>query len=128
MAEADGHYTGEIDFYAYAANKASAIRALALTEDYDLEQSFAYSDSITDVPLLEAVGHPYAVNPDRALRKEAAARDWPVLVFSRPVQLKQRSSALTVSSRPVLVAAAVGAAATTAGLVWYAAKRRSATA
>ena len=128
MAEADGHYTGEIDFYAYAANKASAIRALALIEDYDLEQSFAYSDSVTDLPLLETVGHPYAVNPDRALRKEAVAREWPVLVFSRPVQLKQRSSALTVSSRPVLAAAAVGAAATAAGIVWYAAKRRSATA
>jgi HAD superfamily hydrolase (TIGR01490 family) len=126
MAEADGLYTGEIDFYAYAGNKASAIRALALTEDYDLEQSYAYSDSVTDLPLLEAVGHPYAVNPDRALRKEAA-RDWPVLVFSRPVQLKQRNPGLNVSSRPVLAAAAVGAAATAAGLVWYAAKRRSST-
>ena len=127
MAEADGCYTGEIDFYAYAGNKAVAIRELAATEGYDLERSFAYSDSVTDVPLLEAVGHPYAVNPDRALRKEAGTRDWPVLVFNRPVRLKQRSASLTaVSSRPVLAAAAVGAAAATAGLVWYAAKRRTA--
>ncbi|MEZ0091351.1 HAD family hydrolase [Streptacidiphilus sp. EB129] len=124
MAEADGCYTGEIDFYAYAANKASAIRELARSEGYDLEQSYAYSDSVTDLPLLEAVGHPYAVNPDRALRREAQSREWPVLVFDRPVQLKQRSSALRVSSRPVLAAAAVGAAATAAGIVWYAAKRR----
>jgi HAD superfamily hydrolase (TIGR01490 family) len=128
MAEADGCYTGEIDFYAYAANKAVAIRELAAVEGYDLERSYAYSDSVTDVPLLEAVGHPFAVNPDRGLRREAQAREWPVLVFSRPVQLKQRSTSLTVvSSRPVLAAAAVGAAATAAGLVWYAAKRRGST-
>ena len=44
----------------------------------------------TDVPMLSAVGHPYAVNPDRALRKEAATRGWPVLVFSRPVRLRDR--------------------------------------
>nr|WP_236655576.1 HAD-IB family hydrolase [Streptacidiphilus carbonis] len=128
MAEADGCYTGEIDFYAYAANKASAIRELSAAEGYDLEHSYAYSDSITDLPLLEAVGHPFAVNPDRGLRREAVAREWPVLVFDRPVQLKQRSPALRVSSRPVLAAAAVGAAATAAGIVWYAARRRSATA
>ena len=128
MAEAEGCYTGEIDFYAYAGNKAVAIRELAVVEGYDLERSYAYSDSVTDVPLLEAVGHPFAVNPDRGLRREAQAREWPVLVFSRPVQLKQRSASLTaVSSRPVLAAAAVGAAATAAGLVWYAARRRGST-
>ncbi|TDU05600.1 HAD superfamily hydrolase (TIGR01490 family) [Streptomyces sp. 846.5] len=126
MAEADGCYTGEIDFYAYAGNKATAIRELAAAEGYDLEHSYAYSDSVTDLPLLEAVGLPFAVNPDRALRREAAAREWPVLVFDRPVQLKQRSPALRVSSRPVLAAAAVGAAATAAGIVWYAARRRNA--
>ena len=129
MAEADGCYTGEIDFYAYAGNKAVAIRELAAAEGYDLERSFAYSDSVTDVPLLEAVGNPFAVNPDRGLRREAQARDWPVLVFNRPVRLKQRSSSLTaVRSRPVLAAAAVGAAAATAGLVWYTARKRASTA
>jgi HAD superfamily hydrolase (TIGR01490 family) len=123
MAEADGRYTGEIDFYAYAANKAVAIRRLAAEEGYDLSRSYAYSDSATDLPLLEAVGHPFAVNPDRALRREAAARDWPVLVFTRPVQLRERSASLAVTSRPVLAAAALGAAVTAAGLVWYAARR-----
>jgi len=79
--------------------------------------------------LLEAVGNPFAVNPDRGLRREAQAREWPVLLFNRPVRLKQRSSSLTaVRSRPVLAAAAVGAAAATAGLVWYAARRRAASA
>ena len=47
-------------------------------EGYALEHCYAYSDSITDLPMLEAVGHPTVVNPDRALRKEAAARGWPV--------------------------------------------------
>ncbi|WP_408640976.1 HAD family hydrolase [Streptacidiphilus rugosus] len=127
MAEADGRYTGEIDFYAYAANKAVAIRRLAAEEGYDLSRSYAYSDSATDLPLLEAVGHPFAVNPDRALRREAVARAWPVLVFTRPVQLRERSASLAVTSRPVLAAAAFGAAVTAAGLVWYAARRSTRT-
>ena len=74
----DGHYTGEIDYYAYAEEKAHAITELAETNGYDLSACYAYSDSVTDVPMLSAVGHPYAVNPDRALRKEAATRGWPV--------------------------------------------------
>jgi hypothetical protein len=89
-----------------------------------LERSFAYSDSVTDIPMLEAVGHPYAVNPDRALRKEAVAREWPVLTFSRPVRLNQRIPSLPMPSAPVLAIAAVGAAAATAGLVWLASRRR----
>jgi hypothetical protein len=74
--------------------------------------------------MLESVGHPYAVNPDRALRREAVAREWPVLTFSRPVRLHQRVAGLSMPPRPVLAAAAIGAAAATAGLVWYAARRR----
>jgi HAD superfamily hydrolase (TIGR01490 family) len=124
MAVADGRYTGDIDRYVYGPEKANAITRLAETEGYDLARSFAYSDSITDVPMLETVGHPFAVNPDRALRREALAREWPVLSFSRPVRLHQRFGALTMPPRPVLAAAAIGAALATAGLVWYAARRR----
>jgi HAD superfamily hydrolase (TIGR01490 family) len=124
MAVADGRYTGDIDRYVYGPEKANAIIRLAETEGYDLARSFAYSDSITDVPMLETVGHPFAVNPDRALRREAVAREWPVLSFDRPVRLHQRFGALTMPPRPVLAAAAIGAALATAGLVWYAARRR----
>ncbi|SDO98934.1 HAD-superfamily subfamily IB hydrolase, TIGR01490 [Actinacidiphila guanduensis] len=124
MVVQDGAYNGEIDHYVYGPAKAEAIARLAESEGYDLERSFAYSDSATDLPMLEAVGHPYAVNPDRALRKEAVARGWPVLTFSRPVRLKQRIQALPMPPRPVLAAAAIGAAAATAGLVWLAARRR----
>jgi HAD superfamily hydrolase (TIGR01490 family) len=122
----DGCFTGEIAYYAYGPTKAEAVRELAESEGYDLARCFAYSDSATDLPMLEAVGYPHAVNPDRALRRAAVAREWPVLDFHRPVRLKQR---LSVPPRPALVAmAAVGAAAATAGLVWYASRRRAATA
>ncbi len=121
----DGRYTGEIEFYAYGENKAKAIHELATTEGYDLTRSYAYSDSATDLPMLEAVGHPYVVNPDRALRKEAAARGWPVLVFSKPVSLRQRVPSLSMPSKPVLAATALGAGAA-AGMVWYASRRRGA--
>lgn len=120
----DGCYTGEIEYYAYAENKAAAIRELAAEQGYDLPESYAYSDSSTDLPLLEAVGHPSAVNPDRALRKEATAREWPVLVFNRPVELRSRLPEFSAPSRSVLLAVAVGAAALTAGLLWYSARRR----
>ena len=71
MVTADGRYTGEIDFYAYGENKAAAMRRVAEEGGYDLADCYAYSDSITDLPMLSAVGHPTAVNPDRALRKAA---------------------------------------------------------
>ncbi|WFB08228.1 HAD-IB family hydrolase [Streptomyces sp. LX-29] len=124
MVVEDGVFTGEVEYYAYGPTKAEAIAELAETEGYDLARCYAYSDSVTDIPMLESVGHPHAVNPDRALRREAIARDWPVLSFSRPVRLKQRLPSLSMPPRPVLVAAAVGAAAATAGLVWYASRRR----
>lgn len=125
MVEKDGRYTGEVEFYAYAENKASAIRELAASQGYDLSRSYAYSDSFTDLPMLQAVGHPYAVNPDRALRRESAMRGWPVLVFDNPVKLRQRIPTLPrPSKQQVLTAAAIGGVAAAAGLVWYAARRR----
>ncbi|GLP66089.1 morphological differentiation-associated protein [Streptomyces sp. TUS-ST3] len=122
----DGCFTGEVEYYAYGPTKAEAVQELAESEGYDLERCYAYSDSATDLPMLQAVGHPHAVNPDRTLRKEALARGWPILDFHRPVRLKQRLPGFAVPPRPALVAvAAIGAAAATAGLVWYANRRRS---
>ncbi|AWN28614.1 HAD-IB family hydrolase [Streptomyces libani] len=122
----DGRFTGEVEYYAYGPTKAEAVQELAASEGYDLDRCYAYSDSATDVPMLAAVGHPFAVNPDRALRREAVARGWPVLSFNRPVPLKQRLPALSMPSRPVLaVMAAAGAAMATATLVWYASRRKT---
>lgn len=117
MAVVDGRYSGEIDFYAGGANKVTAIRDLAATRGYDLADSYAYSDSISDAGLLESVGYPTAVNPDRALRRVAAERGWPVLEFRHPIPLRRR-----LRDRPAVpVAAAVlgAGAAFAVGLAWY---------
>ncbi len=82
MRHANGRYTGELEFYAYGEAKASRIRELSAERGWRLADCFAYSDSVTDLPMLETVGHPHAVNPDRALRKIAVARGWPVLAFA----------------------------------------------
>lgn len=124
MVVADGKYTGEISEYAYGPHKAAAITALAAAEGYDLKASYGYSDSITDEPMLAAVGHPFAVNPDKALRRLAISRDWPVLDFSKPVALEDRSRFHEVR-RPALAATLAGLAVTAAGVLLYAARRRS---
>ena len=123
------------------SDKAAAIQDLAEASGYDLAASYAYSDSVTDLPMLEAVGHAFAVNPDKALRKEAAARDWEVLDFTRPVTLRSRfghrgSSAAHPEGQPdgahriptqavaVALGAASAATAATAGIVWLTRKRQ----
>src|ERR1700758_1191285 len=73
----DGRYTGRAIRALHAENKARCIAELG----FDLAASTAYSDSHTDLPFLEAVGHPVAANPDRALKRIAAERSWPVLAF-----------------------------------------------
>ena len=77
-----GVYTGRSLRAAHGAGKAAAIRELAELTGIDLAVSTAYSDSHTDLPFLEAVGKPVAVNPDRELRRIAEERGWPVLEFS----------------------------------------------
>jgi hypothetical protein len=73
--------------YAMGPGKAEAMLALAEQDDIDLEGSYAYSDSITDLPMLETVGNPVAVNPEKELRKVAEEREWPILEFQRPVSI-----------------------------------------
>jgi HAD superfamily hydrolase (TIGR01490 family) len=123
MQVADGRYTGEITRYLYAEGKAQAITELAAAEGYDLARSYAYSDSVTDLPMLEVVGHPYAVNPDRALRREAAERGWPVLVFSQPVALQHGRLRTQLDRRRLALAAALGAVLAAAGAGWYVGRR-----
>jgi HAD superfamily hydrolase (TIGR01490 family) len=79
----DGIYTGRSLTAAYGENKATLVRQLAEAENLDLTASTAYSDSHTDVPFLEAVGHPVAANPDKELRRIARERGWPILEFTQ---------------------------------------------
>lgn len=119
----DGKYTGEIERYVYGPEKAEAVRELAAERGYDLAASYAYSDSITDLPLLEEVGHPTAVNPDRALRKIAVERGWPILTFANGVPLRERISGLRPPhATATLSVASAGVAAV--GAAWYALHRR----
>jgi HAD superfamily hydrolase (TIGR01490 family) len=124
MVVADGKYTGEIALYAYGPQKAVAIRDLAADLGYDLAECYAYSDSVTDVPMLESVGHPFVVNADRALRRIAAERDWPALTFSNAVPLRDRISGLR-PDRPTLTATAVGAGIAVGGVFWLATRKRA---
>ncbi|MGH9087035.1 MAG: HAD family hydrolase [Acidimicrobiales bacterium] len=106
--DADNRYTGRMSYYAYGAAKADAMRALAGRAGIDLAASSAYSDSATDAPMLEAVGHPVAVNPDRPLGRLARERGWEVRQFTKPVRLRDRVPAGTpvVTTGLALVAAA----------------------
>lgn len=117
MVVANGRYTGEVEFYCSAENKATAARELGIRYGYDLAECHAYSDSITDLPLLECVGHPTVVNPDRGLRKEAGQRGWPSLAFEQPVSLRAR---IPTPSGATMTAAAVSmGAVAAAGAAWY---------
>ena len=112
----EGAYTGEMEFYAYGENKAVAMREVAEREGIDLAGSWAYSDSATDLPMLEVVGHPVVVNPDRELAKIARERQWEVRKFERPVRLRDRVPT------PPPAPTAVGATALVAGglaAVWW---------
>jgi putative phosphoserine phosphatase/1-acylglycerol-3-phosphate O-acyltransferase len=81
----EGRYTGGIDGeFVWAAGKLAAVRRWCDQHDVDLARSHAYSDSVFDLPLLHACGHPHAVNPDLRLWAVAAARRWPVEFWDRP--------------------------------------------
>jgi len=103
---ADGHYTAELDGpFVYGAGKALAVTKLAADRGYDLSQSYAYTDSISDLPMLEQVGHPVAVNPDRELQEIAHERGWPVVIFARKTK-----RAIAMGSAGTTFAAATAAA------------------
>ena len=120
----EGRYAGELAFYASGAAKAEAIEQLAREWDIDLQQCYAYSDGITDLPMLEMVGHPVAVNPDKDLKKVAEEREWPVLRFARPVSIRRRLAALPKPVPIVSLAATAIVVAGTVGLWIHRARRR----
>ena len=113
----DGVYTGRSIRSLHGEHKAAALVELAEREGFDLAASTAYSDSHTDLPFLEAVGNPVAVNPDRELARVAAERGWEMLVFSERLH---PAAPRRVSPVVVALPLAVGAAA-----IW-AVRRRAA--
>ena len=101
----EGCYTGNLrGRVLHGPEKATAVRELAVREGIDLAQSSAYSDSSNDLPLLETVGRPHVVNPDRALKKIAQKRGWPIYEF------RAKRSLARWSSRQLSVASAIVAA------------------
>lgn len=123
LEEVDGRYSGKILHYSYGPNKVTAMLELAEREGYDLSRSFAYSDSQTDAPMLEAVGHPFAVNPDKGLRRRATEEGWPILTFDRPTALRPRLVPETTTGKAMALGALV-ASASLVGLGISAAVRR----
>ena len=106
-----GRYAGEIEFYCYGDGKAQAAREIAAESGFDLGRCAAYTDSITDLPLLEVVGRPAVVNPDRELRAIARERGWPVLGFLRAASRRDRLFRLR-DRLSVRLSALLGAAVT----------------
>jgi HAD superfamily hydrolase (TIGR01490 family) len=91
----DGRYTGRVEAFLHGAAKAEAVRRYAAARDLELSASSAYTDSRSDIQLLQTVGHPFAVNPDRALQRAAGANRWPVLHFaSSRLSLAEAEAAL----------------------------------
>jgi HAD superfamily hydrolase (TIGR01490 family) len=115
----NGLYTGELEFYAYAEGKREAILAEAHRRDIDLSASYAYSDSVTDLPMLETVGHPHAVNPDKELRKIAEEREWPILEFRNPISLRRRFAAGVPRPSPTTAALAGATVIAVIAWAWY---------
>jgi HAD superfamily hydrolase (TIGR01490 family) len=120
----DGKYTGELEFYAYGPNKAEAIQKLADERGISLSDSYAYSDSVTDMPMLELIGHPVVVNPDKDLRRIADEREWAIEWFRNPVTLRSRLPQIKAPemTRSNGVAAAA-ALITIAAAIWWVARR-----
>jgi HAD superfamily hydrolase (TIGR01490 family) len=117
VAEIDnGIYTGELaQPFCYGEGKADALNRIASEMGYDLEASYAYTDSAGDLPMLDAVGHPVAVNPDNALETIAYHRGWPIVEFSRTKK--------KVIKRTTAAAGALALSGSSFALGWYVSRR-----
>lgn len=117
---AEGRYTGELDFYAYGPGKPEAMNALADEMGIDMGGSYAYTDSETDIPMLESVGNPVVVNPDRNLRAIAVERGWKIETFKNPVSLRNRLPHLTAPQMtPVQGILAAAGALVAVSVAWW---------
>jgi HAD superfamily hydrolase (TIGR01490 family) len=115
----EGRYDGTLEYYCYGPGKVDGMMEVVEAEGLDLAGSYAYSDSITDLPMLEAVGHPVAVNPDKELREVAVERGWEIMDFRRPVALRSRLSQLPKPPTEVVAGAGALGALAFAGWVMY---------
>ena len=107
----DGVYSGELAGpFCYGDGKVEAMEELARWEGLDLRQCWAYSDSASDLPMLRAVGHPVAVNPDGKMERAANANAWPIVTF------RKRSKAVVRRTTQALGTAGVAAGGFAAGL------------
>ena len=106
----NGVYTGLLDGpFCYGEGKAEAISALAAERGIDLAESWSYSDSMSDLPMMELVGHAVAVNPDSELASLARRRGWPVVIFAqRSKMLIRRSTSGTVVAAGLVLAYSLG--------------------
>jgi HAD superfamily hydrolase (TIGR01490 family) len=111
---AGGFYTGELDGpFCYGQGKVEAMIELANWNGYQLDQCYAYSDSASDLPMLEAVGHPVAVNPDARLERHARRHGWPIVIFSQQTKSVIRRTATSAGAVAIAGAGfAAGAALT----------------
>jgi HAD superfamily hydrolase (TIGR01490 family) len=98
----EGRYTGKIERYAYGPVKAEAMIEMAEAEDIDMDASYAYSDSLTDIPMLEIVGHPVVVNPDSDLASIAEERGWEIRRFESAVRMRDKLSSKAVPGAAVV--------------------------
>ena len=95
----DGVYTGRLaEPFCYGPGKVIAMEKVAGERGYDLSLSYAYTDSISDLPMLEAVGHPVAVNPDRELEAIARLRGWPIIEFNRTTKRVVKNTTAAVGA------------------------------
>ncbi len=120
----DGLFTGRISRSMLHSEKVVALHEDAAAHGIDPARCWAYSDSISDEPMLSAVGHPVAVNPDRDLRRLAQERDWPVRDFARPVRLRPRWEPPSLSTRASVIAHVAGVLAVGGTAAWLMARRR----